>query len=125
MDWFEQRLSLLERVAQKPVASLFDRRYHHHPQLAAKYNLGKPRYELHHFDLFSTKATSWEKEEKGVYWGTIALHPSYEAKMLVYLLQHPGLFETHLRSGKACFWIVGSTPSWAAMEKNLDRGDSL
>lgn len=124
IEWYEARLTLLEKFWGKPVGSLFRRVYHHHPDLARQHGDATGRYELHHYDLFSTKWSSWEKEHRGVRWGSIDLHPSYEAKMLDYMKRHPDLSEV-LRSGKACFWIVGSEPRLSVMEPYIGQGDAL
>jgi hypothetical protein len=120
VDWYEARLALLG------IGGLFERHYHHHPDLAKHYNhTACAPYELHHYDLFSTKWSAWDKESHGVGWGPIGLHPSYEAKVMEYLRKHPQAFGAWMKSGRACFWIVGSEPSIAAMEPNLERSDAL
>lgn len=123
IDWFEERLKLVEQEAGIEVSSLFQRNYVHHPELATKYGSARAPYQLSHFDLHSTKFASYQDEMPETY-GGIVLHPTYEGKMLRYMRRHQE-FKKYLEPGRSCFWVVGSEPSWQAMEPNLERGDVL
>ena len=125
IEWYEDRLQLLEKQGDLPVASIFRRVYHQHPHLSAHYGSNRiAPYELQHFDLFASKFTDWN-EAMVASWGSIHLHPNYEAKMLVYMQRNASTFQPYLTSGRSLFWIVGSEPTWNAMAANVGRSDQL
>jgi len=119
VEWFEERLKLLEAHTGKPLASLFAREYPHHPELALRYNQSSGAYQLMHYDLHSTGFASYD-DEMPERVGDIDLHPTYEGKMWAYMRQYPQLFQKHLQDGKTLFWIVGSAPKWSTMAKVLN-----
>lgn len=123
IDWYEDRLRQLERTSGTPIASLFSRRYLHHPELATKYGEesgGPLKYDLLHYDLHASKYASYQDEMPASYEG-IDLHPTYEGKMLTYMRERPDHFADLVEGGKALFWIVGGEPRWDAMAPNVVR----
>ncbi len=118
IDWFEERLRIIERVAGIELPSLFQRSYPHNPGLADKYGSKPATYHLAYHDLFATKFTDWS-EMMPANWGPVHLHPSYEGKVLTYMRRNPAAFLSYTTSRRALFWIVGSEPSWAPMADNV------
>lgn len=117
--WFEERLRVLEAVSGLAIAGLFRREYEHHPGLAAQYGQDpKAPYRLVHFDLHASGFATYQDEMPGTYQG-IALHPTYEGKMLAYMRAHASRFRPLLPPHRTLFWIVGSAPTWAAMAPHL------
>lgn len=123
VDWFEARLRLLASQSGIEVPELFKRVYPNDPGSAERYGSKPAPYELHYHDLFTTKFTSWD-EALPASWGSIQMHPFYEAKVLTYIRSRSE-FSTYLKDERSLFWIVGSDPSWGAMAPHLPRGDEL
>lgn len=121
IEWYEERLALLEKQSGTKIGGIFHRNYLHHPKLADRWK-GKG-YELRHHDLHASKFATYEDEYPTRHEG-IDLHPVYEGKMMTYIRKHPDLAK-HLDDGRSLFWIVGSAPSWSAMESNVGRLDDL
>ncbi len=117
VDWFEGRLRLIGEQAGIDIAGLFERRYHHHPELATKYGSGPAPYVLEHFDLHHTGYASYQDEMPATVEG-IELHPTYEGKIATYVrTEKLDVFE----GGRTTMWIVGSNPRWEPMRKNAGR----
>jgi len=69
-------------------------------------------------DLHATKYASYSDQVPWLYEG-INFHPTYEGKVMKYLSEKlPWLLQP---TGETCVWIVGSRPSWTAMEKVVER----
>lgn len=118
LDWLDARLAALE-AAGRPVRSLFRRRYAHHPGKAAAH--AGPRdapYLLEHHDLHTTGYASYQDEMPETYAG-LELHPTYEGKVMRYLLAGPDPSVRGLVDPSTVFWVVGSRPAWAPMAGHL------
>lgn len=100
LDWARDRLRQIEEVTGTEIQSLFwgDR----------------AQYPVTLHDLHTSGFTTYQDEVPGSYAG-INFHPTYEGKVLAYIRANPQWFQETWESGRACFWIVGSRPSWEAM----------
>ncbi len=104
IDYIEQRLQILASVSGIAITSLFERRYHDHPDLVAKYGVGKDTaYILEHHDLNAHFATYDDEMPERL--GDVDLHPIYEGKILRYMRQRPAQF---VLGSSTCFWLVGT-----------------
>jgi hypothetical protein len=121
IGWIDERLEKIERWLGMRIRALF---YRHYPDEYRRYadtaNLivDVNSYHLHYEDLHGTGQVSYQDEVPWEYEG-IDFHPTYEGKVMRHLNQHhPDL----MRNGDSCFWIVGSRPTWAAMDGHLMPG---
>jgi 1-aminocyclopropane-1-carboxylate deaminase/D-cysteine desulfhydrase-like pyridoxal-dependent ACC family enzyme len=116
--WIEQRLEKIERWLDLRIRDLF---YRHYPaqyrRVADTANLTarSNAYHLFYEDLHGTGVVDYQQEVPWEYEG-IQFHPTYEGKVMRHLNQH---HQNLMVSGQSCLWIVGSRPSWAAMDKHL------
>ncbi len=118
IDYTEQRLAMIQSVADIKITTLFARIYEQHVDKAVFYDspLNGP-YLLYHYDLHKTGFTTYQEE---VPWetesGSIDFHPTYEGKVMKFL-------ETkmpHLMKSTTCVWLVGSKPTWEPMAEWLN-----
>lgn len=117
IDWYEDRLVRLKAQSGVDIGGLFVREYIHHPELARKYAGVGGEIRLQHFDLHASKFAAYADEMPATFDG-IRLHPNYEGKILTYIQRNPDLFRGVMTTQRTMFWIVGSAPSWGAMEAN-------
>lgn len=116
LAWIENRLTALESVSGLSIRSQFRRRYHHGP--APESSPSAP-WELEHFDLHSTRFAAYQDRMPFALDG-IDFHPTYEGKALSYMDRRRSRFPGWWAgSGADLFWIVGSAPSPAAIERFL------
>lgn len=116
IDFIEERLDIIERVSgvyTKP----YSRAYHDSPKKQEQYEGGLEKFftegsnapdfhfNLHHFDLHTTKYVDYQDEMPYNY-GSIEFHPTYEGKMMTYVNERM----PHLINEKTMVWIVGSKP---------------
>lgn len=116
IDFIEERLNIIERVSgvyTKP----YTRIYHDSPDKQSKYettgldsfigasNVPDFHFNLHHYDLHSTKYVDYQEEMPYSYSG-IEFHPTYEGKMMTYVNERL----PHILGDKTMVWIVGSKP---------------
>ena len=113
IDFIEERLDIIEKVSgiyTKP----YTRIYHDSPNIQKKYdnnfenfyeNNVNYRFNLHHFDLHTTKYVDYQDEMLYTY-EDIELHPTYEGKVMTYVMEKL----PQLINDKTLFWIVGSKP---------------
>lgn len=86
-----------------------------------KWPPAEAQYLVQCHDLHGTGYVSYQDEVPWTYEG-LELHPTYEGKMMRYIHEHlPFLLE----GGRACFWVVGSRPTWDAMRPTLPEYDRL
>ena len=93
IDWIYERLALIVKASWR-----------------------MPLMDFSH-DLHTSRYASYSDEIRWNY-GGIDFHPTYEGKVMKYLEEKlPQLLRS---DGKTCVWVVGSRPSWIAMEKVLE-----
>lgn len=116
LDFIDARLRTIEQVSGVQVRSMFDRVFHHHPevQLAQNAAAGRGPTRLEHFDLHATKFADYQ-DEMPFRFGGVDFHPTYEGKVMTYMQKHEAAFADFWKSGRALFWIVGSRPSRGPM----------
>jgi hypothetical protein len=129
LDFIDSRLRRIERVAGVDIRKLFYREFVHHEDVADRQNEeagaeGEARWSLEHYDLHATHFAHYQ-DERPFQWGSIAFHPTYEGKVMQYLLtQWRDRFESFWTSGKALFWVIGSVPEpdvmFPAIQKLVD-----
>lgn len=118
INYFEERLRFIEQQTGIRLAGLFTRSYPHHPVLQQRWQTRAPgRYRLEHYDLHGTGWATYQDEMPDS-WDGVALHPTYEGKMLRYIRQRTELYQT-LTTGTTLFWIVGSEPKLEPMMRHL------
>lgn len=116
--WIEQRLEKIERVCGIPLRSHF---YRHYPdkyqRVASTANLTARNDAMHLYyeDLHGDGVVTYQQEVPWEYAG-IEFHPTYEGKVMRHINQH---HPDWMRYNDACLWIVGSKPTWEAMEPLL------
>ncbi|CAB4162902.1 hypothetical protein UFOVP787_172 [uncultured Caudovirales phage] len=122
IDFIEERLDIIEKISGVYTKS-YKRIYHDSPNIQQKYetnvldfsgNNVDYKFNLHHFDLHTTKYVDYQDEMPYNYYG-IELHPTYEGKVMTYVMEKmPSLI-----NNKTMFWIVGSKPRKENMYKYL------
>jgi hypothetical protein len=116
IDHIEERLEIIENVSgiyTKP----YTRCYHDSLDKQEKYgnfmtnyftdndNVGDYSFNLHHYDLHTTKYVDYQDEMPYTY-EDVEFHPTYEGKVMTYVNERlPELFNEN-----TMFWIVGSKP---------------
>lgn len=122
LEFVEERLDIIEQISgvfTKPYTRL----YHDSPKLEERFNSSlngffsdnvSYRYNLHHYDLHTTKYVDYQDEMPYTYEG-IELHPTYEGKVMTYVNERL----PHLLNDKSMFWIVGSKPRKENMQELL------
>lgn len=121
LRWLHERLAQIEAASGLEILPLFRRVYHHDATLAEEQNRDCGGFDglltLEHYDLHTTGFVSygdrrpWEQDG-------IRFHPTYEGKAFHYFAAHPGRFD-YLDDPSTLFWIVGSEPSPAVVERFL------
>ena len=116
LSYLEVRLKLLARTLGEGVRQ-FRREYPDAEGLAASLNRNPDAtgFTVECWNLFTRGFTDYQAEVPD-HWGGVAMHPTYEGKMVSYLRQHA---PDELRAGRTVFWIVGSEPRWAAMAPHV------
>lgn len=116
--WVETRLRRIQSVIGATIEQHF---YRHYPgayrRVGELANLASNRrYHLHYVDLHGQKLVDYQAEVPWSYEG-IDFHPTYEGKVM----KHLHTVRPDLLYDDSCFWIVGSRPSWSAMEPVLGK----
>lgn len=119
IDFIEERLDIIQRISGV-MTKPWNRTYHDSPDLQGKYDHDIDRFfdgnnepdpfNVHHFDLHSTKYVDYQDEMPYDYHG-LEMHPTYEGKVMTYVQERL----PHLINDKTLFWIVGSKPRKEAM----------
>lgn len=105
LKWVHDRLRIIEKATGEDIIPLFSRVWPQYAEQAAAYPTASPAYRWVHHNLNAAGFSTYQQEMPES-WGEIDFHPTYEGKMMRYLLTTEGL----ATDGAVCFWIVGSQP---------------
>jgi 1-aminocyclopropane-1-carboxylate deaminase/D-cysteine desulfhydrase-like pyridoxal-dependent ACC family enzyme len=121
VEWIERRLEKIERALDMRIRELFFREYPpEYQRVADTANLvSQKAYRLRYEDLHGTGIVTYQQEVPYEYEG-IEFHPTYEGKVMRHMSRH---HPDWMRNLESCLWIVGSRPTWAAMQANLPPVD--
>jgi hypothetical protein len=118
LRFLEERLALLERASGLAVRHLFRRDYAHDRASQELYQQGgDPPYTLGFYDLHASGFTTYQDEVPAEY-GGVELHPTYEGKVMSYVLSRPDLFGG-LMNPTTLFWVIGGKPRFDAIRGAL------
>lgn len=113
LDWLHERLEKIERASNVVIRGLFERQYHHDGDAATRQQRtlrAGARWTLEHYDLHKTKFVAYGDKMPYTSDG-IALHPTYEGKMMTYMERRADQFTGWWDGdGRTMLWIVGSEP---------------